>query len=144
MRQRQKAMGIAPMYDRRARSLTKEQVEQNLKEGKPYVIRLKMPLEGQTVVHDQLRGKIFFDNDKIDDQILLKSDGFPTYHLANIVDDHLMGITHVIRAEEWIASTPKHIQLYKAFGWEEPKWYHMPLLRNSDKTKISKRKIQFL
>lgn len=140
MRERQKAMGLPPMYDRRSRNLSKEEVEKNLSEGKPYVIRLKMPLEGQTVVEDGLRGKIFFDNDKIDDQVLLKSDGFPTYHLANIVDDHLMGITHVIRAEEWIASTPKHIQLYKAFGWEEPKWYHMPLLRNADKTKISKRK----
>ncbi|WP_072593699.1 glutamate--tRNA ligase [Streptobacillus ratti] len=140
MRERQKAMGLPPMYDRRARNLTKEQVEENLSKGLPYVIRLKMPLDGQTIVEDGLRGKIFFDNDKIDDQILLKSDGFPTYHLANIVDDHLMGVTHVIRAEEWIASTPKHIQLYKAFGWEEPKWYHMPLLRNADKTKISKRK----
>ena len=99
-----------------------------------------MPYEGETIVHDGLRGDIVFENSKIDDQVLLKSDGFPTYHLANIVDDHLMGITHVIRAEEWIASTPKHVQLYKAFGWEEPKWYHMPLLRNADKTKISKRK----
>ncbi len=140
MRERQKAMGLPPMYDRRSRNLTKEQVEENLTKGLPYVIRLKMPLDGQTIVEDGLRGKIFFDNDKIDDQILLKSDGYPTYHLANIVDDHLMGVTHVIRAEEWIASTPKHIQLYKAFGWDEPKWFHMPLLRNSDKTKISKRK----
>ena len=140
MKERQKAMGLPPMYDRRSRNLSKEVIEENLAKGIPYVIRMKMPLEGQTVVEDQLRGKIFFDNDKIDDQVLLKSDGFPTYHLANIVDDHLMGITHVIRAEEWIASTPKHIQLYRAFGWEEPKWYHMPLLRNADKTKISKRK----
>lgn len=140
MRERQQAMGLPPMYDRRSRNLSKEEIEKNLAEGKPYVIRMKMPLEGQTVVEDGLRGKIFFDNDKIDDQVLLKSDGYPTYHLANIVDDHLMGITHVIRAEEWIASTPKHIQLYKAFGWDEPKWYHMPLLRNADKTKISKRK----
>ena len=140
MKERQKAMGLPPMYDRRSRNLSKEVIEENLAKGMPYVIRMKMPLEGQTVVEDQLRGKIFFDNDKIDDQVLLKSDGFPTYHLANIVDDHLMGITHVIRAEEWIASTPKHIQLYRAFGWEEPKWYHMPLLRNADKTKISKRK----
>ena len=99
-----------------------------------------MPYEGETIVNDGLRGEIRFENSKIDDQVLLKSDGFPTYHLANIVDDHLMGITHVIRAEEWISSTPKHIQLYKAFGWDEPKWYHMPLLRNADKTKISKRK----
>lgn len=140
MRERQIAMGQAPMYDGRSRSLTKEEVEKQLAEEKPYVIRLKMPYNGETIVNDGLRGAIVFENNKIDDQILLKSDGFPTYHLANIVDDHLMGITHVIRAEEWISSTPKHVQLYKAFGWEEPKWYHMPLLRNADKTKISKRK----
>jgi glutamyl-tRNA synthetase len=81
-----------------------------------------------------------FDSTQIDDQILLKSDGFPTYHLANVVDDHLMGITHVIRAEEWLSSTPKHVELYKAFGWQAPEWIHMPLLRNADKSKISKRK----
>ena len=97
-------------------------MEAKLVAGEPYVIRLKMPYEGETVVNDGLRGEIRFENSKIDDQVLLKSDGFPTYHLANIVDDHLMGITHVIRAEEWISSTPKHIQLYKAFGWDEPKW----------------------
>lgn len=140
LRERQIAMKQAPGYDGYCRNLTKEEVEEKLKAGEPYTIRLKMPYEGETVVHDQLRGEIRFENNKIDDQVLLKSDGFPTYHLANIVDDHLMGITHVIRAEEWIASTPKHVQLYKAFGWEEPKWYHMPLLRNADKTKISKRK----
>lgn len=140
MRNRQKALGQAPMYDGRSRNLSKEEVERRLKNNDPYVIRMKMPYDGQTIVKDELRGEIPFDNDKIDDQILLKSDGYPTYHLANIVDDHLMGITHVIRAEEWITSTPKHVQLYKAFGWECPKFYHMPLLRNSDKTKISKRK----
>ncbi|BDU49763.1 glutamate--tRNA ligase [Haliovirga abyssi] len=140
LRERQIAMKKAPGYDGHCRSLTKEEVEANLKEGKPYVIRLKMPYEGKTVIKDLLRGEVSFENDKIDDQILLKSDGFPTYHLANVVDDHLMGITHVIRAEEWIPSTPKHIQLYKAFGWEEPVWVHMPLLRNADKSKISKRK----
>lgn len=99
-----------------------------------------MPYEGETVIKDRLRGEVRFENNKIDDQVLLKADGFPTYHLANVVDDHLMNITHVIRAEEWIASTPKHIQLYRAFGWEEPEFIHMPLLRNQDKTKISKRK----
>ena len=140
LRERQIAMKQAPGYDRHCRNLTDEEVKQKLAEGVSYVIRLKMPYEGDTVVHDELRGDIVFENSKIDDQVLLKSDGFPTYHLANIVDDYLMEITHVIRAEEWIASTPKHIQLYKAFGWEEPKWYHMPLLRNADKSKISKRK----
>ena len=140
LRERQIAMKQPPGYDRHCRNLTQEEIEEKLKVGDPYVIRLKMPYEGDTVVHDELRGDIIFENSKIDDQVLLKSDGFPTYHLANIVDDHLMEITHVIRAEEWIASTPKHIQLYKAFGWEEPKWYHMPLLRNADKSKISKRK----
>ena len=140
LRERQIVMKQPPGYDRHCRNLTDEEVKAKLDEGAPYVIRLKMPYEGDTIVHDELRGKIVFENSKIDDQVLLKSDGFPTYHLANIVDDHLMEITHVIRAEEWIASTPKHIQLYKAFGWDEPKWYHMPLLRNADKSKISKRK----
>ena len=140
LRERQKAMGKAPGYDGHCRSLTKEEIEAKLAAGEPYVIRLKMPYEGETVIHDRLRGDIVFENNKIDDQVLLKADGFPTYHLANVVDDHLMGITHVIRAEEWIPSTPKHIQLYKAFGWEAPEFIHMPLLRNSDRTKISKRK----
>ena len=140
LRERQVAMKQAPGYDGHCRKLTEEEIKAKLEAGEPYTIRLKMPYEGETIVNDQLRGEIRFENSKIDDQVLLKSDGYPTYHLANIVNDHLMGITHVIRAEEWIASTPKHVQLYKAFGWEEPKWYHMPLLRNADKTKISKRK----
>ena len=140
LRDRQVAMKQAPGYDGHCRNLTAEEVKSKLEAGEAYVIRIRMPYEGETIVKDELRGNIIFENSKIDDQVLLKSDGFPTYHLANIVDDYLMGITHVIRAEEWIASTPKHIQLYKAFAWEEPKWYHMPLLRNADKTKISKRK----
>ena len=140
LRDRQVAMKQAPGYDGHCRNLTAEEVKSKLEAGEAYVIRLRMPYEGETIVKDELRGNIIFENSKIDDQVFLKSDGFPTYHLANIVDDYLMGITHVIRAEEWIASTPKHIQLYKAFAWEEPKWYHMPLLRNADKTKISKRK----
>lgn len=140
LRERQKAMGKAPGYDGHCRSLTPEEVQAKLDAGEPYVIRLKMPYEGETVIKDRLRGDIVFENNKIDDQVLLKADGFPTYHLANVVDDHLMGITHVIRAEEWIASTPKHIQLYKAFGWDQPEFIHMPLLRNADRTKISKRK----
>jgi glutamyl-tRNA synthetase len=140
LRDRQKSMGNAPGYDGHCRSLTKEEIEKKISDGEEYVIRLKMPYDGTTIIKDRLRGDITFDNDKIDDQILLKGDGFPTYHLANVVDDHLMGITHVIRAEEWIPSTPKHIQLYKAFKWTAPEFIHMPLLRNSDKSKISKRK----
>lgn len=140
LRERQVAMNQAPGYDGHCRKLTKEEVEQKKANNEPYIIRLKMPYDGQTIVKDMLRGDIVFENSKIDDQVLLKSDGFPTYHLANIVDDHLMGITHVIRAEEWIPSTPKHIQLYKAFGWKAPEFIHMPLLRNDDRSKISKRK----
>lgn len=140
LRERQKAMKQAPGYDGHCRSLSEEEIAAKLEAGEEYVIRLKMPYEGETVIKDRLRGEVRFENNKIDDQVLLKGDGFPTYHLANVVDDHLMKITHVIRAEEWIASTPKHIQLYRAFGWDEPEFIHMPLLRNSDKTKISKRK----
>ncbi len=140
LRERQKAMKKAPGYDGHCRSLTPEEVQAKLAAGESYVIRLKMPYEGETIIHDRLRGEIKFENNKIDDQVLLKADGFPTYHLANVVDDHLMKITTVIRAEEWIPSTPKHIQLYKAFGWEAPEFIHMPLLRNDDRTKISKRK----
>jgi glutamyl-tRNA synthetase len=99
-----------------------------------------MPTSGEAVAHDLLRGEISIANAQVDDQVLLKSDGHPTYHLANVVDDHLMGITHVIRAEEWISSLPKHIRLYEAFGWTPPVFCHLPLLRNADKSKISKRK----
>jgi len=127
-------------YDRACRGLPAEEVQARLAAGEPHVVRLKVPLGGETAVEDQLRGVVRFDNAQIDDQVLLKSDGFPTYHLANVVDDHLMGISHVIRAEEWISSTPKHVALYRAFGWEEPRFIHMPLLRNADKSKISKRK----
>ncbi len=100
----------------------------------------RSPPTGSTTFRDELRGDVTFDHTNVDDQVLLKSDGFPTYHLANVVDDHLMGITDVIRAEEWISSTPKHVLLYQAFGWDLPKFWHMPLLRNADKSKISKRK----
>lgn len=104
------------------------------------VVRLKTPREGKTSFHDALRGMIHIDNAEIDDQVLFKSDGFPTYHLANVVDDHLMQITHVIRGEEWISSTPKHVLLYEYFGWKAPEFAHLPLLRNADKSKVSKRK----
>ena len=139
-RERQKAAKLPPRYDGHCRHLTPDQLAENLAAGKPFVIRLKVPLEGATTFRDELRNDIRFDHNNVDDQVLMKSDGFPTYHLANVVDDHLMHITDVIRAEEWISATPKHVLLYNAFGWELPKFWHMPLLRNIDKSKISKRK----
>ncbi|MBS1814269.1 MAG: glutamate--tRNA ligase [Acidobacteria bacterium] len=139
-RKAQLAAKMAPRYDGTCRRLTKEQVDANLAAGKSFTVRLAVPAEGATVFRDELRGEITIDHHNVDDQVLMKSDGFPTYHLANVVDDHLMEITDVIRAEEWISSTPKHVLLYKAFGWELPKFWHMPLLRNTDKSKISKRK----
>ncbi len=139
-RKAQLAAKQPPRYTGRSRHLTPEQVQAELATGKPFTVRLKVPAEGATTFRDELRDEITFDHANVDDQVLLKSDGFPTYHLANVVDDHLMGITDVIRAEEWISSTPKHVLLYEAFGWERPRFWHMPLLRNTDKSKISKRK----
>ena len=127
-------------YDRHCRELDAADGARRAAAGEPCVVRLKMPLTGTVTWRDELRGEVTFDVEQIDDQVLLKSDGMPTYHLANVVDDHLMQITHVIRAEEWISSTPKHVMLYRAFGWTAPKFFHMPLLRNTDKSKISKRK----
>jgi glutamyl-tRNA synthetase len=127
-------------YDRRCRGIDRAESDRRAAAGEPHTIRLVVPLEGKIAVDDKLRGTVEFAVEQIDDQVLLKSDGMPTYHLANVVDDHLMEITHVIRAEEWISSTPKHVLLYQGFGWEQPGWYHMPLLRNLDKSKISKRK----
>jgi glutamyl-tRNA synthetase len=139
-RERQKAAKLPPRYVRATHQISPELEEKYLAEGRPFVIRMAVPPEGSTTFRDELRGEITFDHANVDDQVLLKSDGFPTYHLANVVDDHLMEITDVIRAEEWISSTPKHVLLYKAFGWELPRFWHMPLLRNADKSKISKRK----
>ena len=127
-------------YDGRCRDLSPEEAEAKLAAGTPHVMRLRFPQEGETVLKDRFRGEVRTRNRELDDQILMKSDGFPTYHLANVVDDHLMEVTHVIRAEEWLRSTPKHLELYRAFGWEPPEFVHMPLLRNKDKSKISKRK----
>jgi len=140
LRKIQQAQKIPPGYDRLCRDLPAEDVRKKLSLNIPHTIRMKMPVTGKTVFKDVLRGYIEFDNDGIDDQVLMKSDGFPTYHLAVVVDDHLMQITHVIRGEEWISSTPKHILLYDAFGFEKPEFCHLPLLRNADKSKISKRK----
>jgi glutamyl-tRNA synthetase len=140
LREQQRAAKALPGYDRLCRGLDPAEAERRAAAGEPHTVRLAMPTEGVTKVVDRLRGEVEIDNTQIDDQVLLKSDGFPTYHLANVVDDHLMQISHVIRAEEWISSTPKHVVLYDAFGWPEPVWCHMPLLRNADRSKISKRK----
>ncbi|MFV8755029.1 glutamate--tRNA ligase [Nannocystaceae bacterium ST9] len=138
--QHQVANKLGLGYDRHCRNLDPDQAKARAEAGEVHVVRLAIPLSGETVVADGLRGNIVIANHTIDDQVLMKSDGFPTYHLANVVDDHHMGITHVIRGEEWITSTPKHILLYQAFGWEPPRWYHLNLLRNFDKSKLSKRK----
>jgi len=140
MRKQQIAAKTPPRYNGAHRHLSQEQIDAFIAEGRPYTIRLKVPTEGSTTFRDELRGDITFDHSNVDDQVLMKSDGFPTYHLANVVDDHLMHISDVIRAEEWISSTPKHVLLYNAFGWDLPRFWHMPLLRNADKSKISKRK----
>jgi len=140
IRQRQRALKQNRGYDGTCRNIPPDEAKARMRAGEPYTIRLKMPLDGVTIIKDLLRGEVSYPNEQIDDQVLLKSDGFPTYHLANVVDDHLMEISHVIRAEEWISSTPKHLVLYKAFGWNPPVFVHLPLLRNKDKSKISKRK----
>ncbi len=142
LRGEQKARGEHTGYDRHCRDLPAAEVEALLGAGRPFVIRLKMPLEGVTVVHDRIRGDMAFDNTLIEDTILLKSDGFPTYHLANVVDDHLMGITHVMRGAEWVPSTPLHVIMYAAFGWEPPIFAHLPvILSPTGQGKMSKRKI---
>jgi len=127
-------------YDRFCLNLSKDEIEKNLKDARPYVIRLKVPDNEEIVVEDLILGKLVFPSNDIDDQILLKSDGFPTYHLAVVVDDHFMEISHVLRGREWLPSTPKHILLFRAFGWKEPVYAHLPLLREVDSTKkMSKR-----
>jgi glutamyl-tRNA synthetase len=127
-------------YDGHCAHLSPEEVAKRQANGEEYVIRLKTPETGTCHVEDLFRGTIDIDWVTVDDQILLKADGYPTYHLANVIDDHLMQITHVIRGEEWINSAPKHILLYQAFGWDQPVFAHLPLLRNPDKSKLSKRK----
>lgn len=143
MRKEQVALKKPPMYDRHCRDLKPEEVQAKTAElkqdGKNPVIRFAMPMDGTTVIDDIVYGQITYENKLLDDQVILKSDGFPTYHLAVVVDDHHMEITHVIRGEEWIPSTPKHLQIYKAFGWEPTKFAHLPLIVNADKSKLSKR-----
>jgi glutamyl-tRNA synthetase len=147
MREKLEAEGVsAPAYDATTRSrmqnaltLTEGEVQERLDRGDPYVVRLKVPRDVTVRFEDVIRGSVAIDAEKIDDQVLLKSDGMPTYHLANVVDDHLMEITHIIRGEEWLPSTPKHILLYKAFGWTPPQMAHLPLILNPNGGKLSKR-----
>lgn len=139
MREEQMKAGRPPKYDGRYRDYPLEEAKKRIDKGESHVIRLKVP-SGKTKWHDLIRGEVEIDHQQIDDQVLIKSDGYPTYHLAVVVDDHLMKISHIIRGEEWISSTPKHIILYDLFGWEKPQFAHMPLLRNRDKSKLSKRK----
>ncbi len=136
LRQEKRALKLPPVINEtlRKQNHTRESVE-----GHKHVIRMRMPDNETIVVHDEIRGDISFESNLIDDQVILKSDGYPTYHLAVVIDDHLMGITHVLRGEEWLNSAPKHVLLYRFFGWDEPKWYHTSLLRNPDKSKMSKR-----
>ena len=140
LRLQQRQRGIASGYDGLCRRLDEAAVQAHRAAGTPSVLRLRTPREGALRFEDALRGTVTIDASHIDDQVLIKSDGMPTYHLANVVDDHLMGITHVLRAEEWLSSTPKHVLLYEGFGWSVPTFVHLPLLRNADKSKISKRK----
>ena len=141
VRKAMQARGEPPMYDRHCRNLTPEEVKNKLDVGEKHVVRLRVPMGETITFNDIVRHDVSFESKTIDDQVLLKSDGFPTYHLANVVDDYHMKITHVIRGEEWLSSTPKHVLLYRAFGWEDsmPKFAHLPLLLNPDRSKLSKR-----
>jgi glutamyl-tRNA synthetase len=140
MRAAQRAAGIPQKYDGHCLALSPEESGARAAAGEPFVVRMKVPAEGVCIVNDLARGPVPFEYATVDMQVLMKADGLPTYHLANVVDDHLMEITHVIRGEEWLPSAPKHLLLYGYFGWEPPALMHLPLLRNPDKSKLSKRK----
>ncbi len=139
LREEQKKQNQIPKYDGHCRTLSQQDVKKKLQNNEKYVVRMKIPDSKKIIVNDLLRGEVKFDSNILDEQIILKSDGFPTYHLAVVVDDHLMKISHVVRGEEWLSSAPKHVLLYKYLGWEIPTLVHTPILRNPDKTKLSKR-----
>jgi glutamyl-tRNA synthetase len=139
LRENQKKSGLQPKYDKHCLHIGQEKIEDNLNKNIPHVVRMNIEAGQTVIINDIIRGNVEFNTGVIDDQVLIKSDGYPTYHLANVVDDHSMKITHVIRGEEWLSSTPKHILLYDFFGWEKPFFAHLPLLLNPDKTKLSKR-----
>lgn len=140
MRNEQIVQKQAPKYDRRCLKLSADEIQKKLSANEPHAIRMKIPDNRLIKFNDLIRGKVIYNANELDDQIILKSDGYPTYHLAVVVDDHLMKITHVTRTEEWLSSTPKHILLYEYFGWKIPQWVHLPLLLNPDRSKMSKRK----
>ena len=139
LRQFQQLNKLPTGYDGHCRDIDPIEAQKRVQAGERHVIRMKMPKEGETIFNDEIRGEVRIKNELVDDQVIVKSDGFPTYHLAVVVDDHDMEITHIIRGEEWLSSVPKHLQLYKYFGWDAPKMAHLPLLLNSDKSKLSKR-----
>ena len=139
VREKQKRAAETPRYDGHCRNLPREEVEARVAAGEPYVIRLKLPEDHVVTFDDAVRGRIEINTNDLDDQVLIKTDGFPTYHFAVVVDDHLMGITHVIRGEEWLPSTPKHVYLYECFGWEQPQYVHLSNILNDDHKKLSKR-----
>ena len=139
MRKEQEKLRLPSKYDRHCSNLSEVEIEANLSAGKNHVVRLRIPASQLVRFNDLVRGDVEFDSDILDDQVLMKSDGYPTYHLANVVDDHLMEISHVIRGEEWLSSTPKHVLLYNYFGWVIPTFAHLPLLLNPDRSKLSKR-----
>src|SRR3990167_425274 len=140
LKQAQSAAAKPPKYDQKCLKLTPDEIKEKLKAGEKYVVRQKMPSEPTLTTFDELRGKTLWQTKDLDDHVLLKSDGFPTYHLANVVDDHLMKITHVFRGEEWLPSFPKHVALHGAFGWKMPKFIHLPLILSKEGGKLSKRK----
>jgi glutamyl-tRNA synthetase len=137
-RQREK-LKMTPKYDRHCLALTKQEIAENLDRKLPFVVRMRIPDGTVIQFHDLIRGEVEIAAEILDDQVLMKSDGYPTYHLANVVDDHLMRVSHVIRGEEWLPSTPKHVLLYSSFGWGLPIFAHLPLLLNPDRSKLSKR-----
>ncbi len=139
LREHQEKNKLPTGYDGNCRNLSRAEADERIASGEKFVIRMKMPKEGVTVIEDLVRGRVEFKNSLVDDQVLIKADGFPTYHFALVVDDHTMEVTHVTRSEEWLPSTPKHIELYKMFGWEAPKFAHLSLLINEKKQKMSKR-----
>lgn len=139
VRDQQKADGLTPKYDGLCRSIPLEEAKKRIANGEEYTVRLKLPKNREISFVDRIKGKITFNTDDMDDQVLIKRDGFPTYHFAVVVDDHLMKITHVVRGDEWISSTPKHVYLYEAFGWEAPEYIHLPTVLNENHKKYSKR-----
>ena len=139
VREEQKIKGLVPKYDGFCRNIPIEEAKARIAEGEEYVVRLKLPHNKDVKFHDLVKGNIVINTDDMDDQVLLKSDGYPTYHMAVVVDDHLMNITHIVRGEEWLASTPKHILIYEAFGWDKPEYVHLPTVLNKDRKKLSKR-----